>query len=83
MTGSALRSQNGSWFFYYQCNSCKKERFNALNLNGVFTSVLADFKFTKQSKQLYKKVLESLILEDNGYTQKQRVLFKNKLEKLI
>ena len=82
MTGSASRSQNGSRFFYYHCNSCKKERFNALKLNGVFTSILTDFKFTKQSKQLYKKVLESLLLEDNGNTQKQRELLKEKQEKL-
>ena len=83
MTGSASRSQNGSRFFYYHCNSCKKERFNALKLNGIFTSILTDFKFTKQSKQLYKKVLESLLLEDNGNVQKQRELLKEKQDKLI
>ena len=83
MTGSASRSQNGSRFFYYHCNSCKKERFNALKLNGIFTSILTDFKFTKQSKQLYKKVLESLMLEDNGNLQKQRELLNEKQDKLI
>ena len=82
MTGSASRSQNGSRFFYYHCNSCKKERFNALKLNGIFTSILADFKFTKQSKLLYKKVLESLMLEDNGNAQIQRERLKDKQEKL-
>jgi len=83
MTGSASRSQNGNRFFYYHCNNCKKERFNALKLNQVFDTILSDFKFTKQSKQLYKKVLESLMLEDNGNAQKQREQLKEKQEKLI
>ncbi len=83
MTGSASRSQNGKRFFYYHCNSCRKERYNAIKLNDVFTSILSDFKFTKQSKLLYKEVLKSLALSDDKGQENKKQLLKEKLQQVV
>ena len=50
MTGSPSRSSNGTQYFYYHCNHCKKERYNAHLVNNTFESILNDFVFTKNSK---------------------------------
>lgn len=63
--------------FYYHCNHCKKEQFSAKKVNTVFESILDDFQFTKQSKELFKEILKSL----SGVNQKDRGRKRKKLEK--
>ena len=82
MTGSPSRSQNGKRYFYYHCNTCKKERYSAIKVNKVFESILEDLKFTKSSKQLYKMILESLLADHKDHSKTSRETLENKLIKI-
>ena len=82
MTGSPSRSSNGTQYFYYHCNHCKKERYNAHLVNNTFESILNDFVFTKNSKTLYKELMQSLLINDDTETLKRIQKLKNNKQQL-
>jgi hypothetical protein len=61
MTASNSRGRSGIRYPYYHCNHCKKDRYRAEIANITIETILSDFSFTKQSKELYDLMVKSLI----------------------
>ncbi len=58
ITGSASRSKTGKKHYYYHCNSCRKERFRADEVNSIIDKILKEFELSDDLKRLYKEVLQ-------------------------
>lgn len=82
LTGSPSRSGNGTRYFYYHCNHCKKERYPASKVNTIFESILADFKFTGSAEQLYNLMVKDLLSGDEQENERKKVKLKKEIEEL-
>ncbi len=61
ITGSASRSHTGKRHFYYHCNHCKKQRFQADLANEAIKQVLGDFKLSNDVKRLYAAMVKETL----------------------
>jgi len=82
LTGSPSRSGNGTQYFYYHCNHCKKERYPASKVNAVFESILDDFKFTSKANELYRLIVKDLLSGDEQENERKKVKLKKEIEEL-
>jgi site-specific DNA recombinase len=64
LTGSRSRSATGNRYFYYHCNYCSKERFPMNLVNETFESILEDFSFTSDIKEIYQMMVKDLLSGD-------------------
>ena len=78
-TGSASRSRNGSRYFYYHCQYCKKERFRAEKVNNTLFDGLEGLKFNQDAEVLYEQIVKELF--DNS-TESNEDLIKKLSKKL-
>jgi DNA invertase Pin-like site-specific DNA recombinase len=78
-TGSASRSRNGSRYFYYHCQYCKKERFRAEKVNNTLFDGLEGLKFNQDAEVLYQQIVKTLF---DDSSESNEVLIKNKTKKL-
>jgi len=89
LTASKSRSATGKRYSYYHCNNCHKERFSSEVVNTNLESILAEFKFTKESKVLYELLVKQMLQsksEDSNLS-KDKLLIQleeqtNRIEKL-
>lgn len=63
VTGSASKSATGAKHFYYHCNHCKRDRYNAKFANKAMEDFFKNLKFQQTPKEIYKDMLESIIGE--------------------
>jgi len=82
LTGSPSRSGNGTRYFYYHCNHCKKERYPASKVNTIFESILDDFKFTSTANELYGLIVKGLLSGDEQENERKKAKLKKELEEL-
>jgi site-specific DNA recombinase len=89
LTGSPSRSRNGTRYYYYHCNHCRKERYRAEKANRVMDEVMSAFKFTSEADELYRVMLKSLLSSSNvdmrkeiGRLEKERERFEDKVRKV-
>lgn len=64
LTGSRSKSATGNHYFYYHCNYCHNERYPMDLVNDTFESILDDFTFTKEAKEIYQLMVKDLLLVD-------------------
>ncbi len=64
LTGSRSKSATGNHYFYYHCNYCAKERYPMDLVNQTFESILADFTFTNEAKEIYQLMVKDLLSVD-------------------
>jgi site-specific DNA recombinase len=64
LTGSRSKSATGNHYFYYHCNYCAKERYPMDLVNQTFESILADFTFTYEAKEIYQLMVKDLLSVD-------------------
>jgi len=64
LTGSRSRSATGKRYFYYHCNYCAKERYPMDLVNNTFESILEDFTFTTDVKEIYQLMVKDLLSVD-------------------
>ena len=89
LTASKSRSATGNRYSYYHCNTCSGERFSAELVNSNLESILAEFKFTKESKVLYELMVKQLLQSksEDGNLSKDKLLIQleeqnNRIQKL-
>ena len=78
-TGSASRSRNGSRYFYYHCQYCKKERFRAEKVNNTLFDGLEGLKFNQDAEVLYEQIVKELF---DDSTESNENLIKKTTKKL-
>ena len=61
LTGSRSKSATGNHYFYYHCNYCNNERYPMDLVNDTFESILNDFTFTKESKEIYELMVKDFL----------------------
>ena len=61
ITGSASRSQTGKKHFYYHCNHCKKQRYQAEKANELVENLLKDLSISKDYKRLYHSMVSDYL----------------------
>lgn len=64
LTGSKSKSATGNHYFYYHCNYCANERYPMDLVNDTFESILDDFTFTKEAKEIYQLMVKELLSVD-------------------
>lgn len=64
LTGSRSKSATGNHYFYYHCNYCSNERYPMDLVNDTFESILDDFTFTKESKEIYQLMVKDFLSVD-------------------
>lgn len=64
LTGSRSKSATGNHYFYYHCNYCAKERYPMDLVNQTFESILEDFTFTNEAKEIYQLMVKDLLSAD-------------------
>ena len=82
MTASKSKSKNGNYYHYYHCNHCYKERHSAEKVNTTLEEIFDDFKFTKESKTLYKEFVKSIFNSSSKDEEKEFKNLKNELIKI-
>ena len=84
LTGSRSKSATGNHYFYYHCNYCNNERYPMDLVNDTFESILDDFTFTKEAKEIYQLIVKDLLLLDAKDSQlKHSQLVKNLNDVLV
>ena len=74
ITGSASRSHTGKRHFYYHCNHCKKQRYQAEKANELVEALLKDLRISTDYKRLYNlMVSEYLGVAKNPVNEEKRV----------
>ena len=83
LTGSRSKSATGNHYFYYHCNYCRNERFPVNLVNETFESILDDFTFTKESKEIYQLMVKQLLTTDSKDSKLKQVQLKNSLDEVL
>jgi site-specific DNA recombinase len=80
LTGSGSRSATGNRYFYYHCNYCAKERYSKDLVNETFESILDDFSFTSEVKDIYQLMVKDLLTVDAKDSKLQLEKLKNSVK---
>jgi site-specific DNA recombinase len=64
MTGSKIKNRWGTLYYYYHCTKGCKERFDALELNKIFTDYLVTIKSKKEIISQFKDECLSILKEN-------------------
>ncbi len=82
LTGSRSKSATGNHYFYYHCNYCGNERFPINLVNETFESIMDDFTFTKESKEIYQLMVKQLLTTDSKDSKLKQVQLKKSLNEV-
>ena len=61
LTGSASRSASGRRHFYYHCNKCGHERFQADKVNSAFSELLSTITLNPKMQKFQEAILKDVL----------------------
>lgn len=79
MTGSGSRSQTGRRYFYYHCRGGCKKRFFAERINKNIESIIEMIQFPEEQIELFSKIIENVIREQEKISITNRNSINSKL----
>lgn len=83
LTGSRSKSSNGNHYFYYHCNYCGQERYPVTDVNETFETILDDFTFTKESKEIYQLMVKDLLSIDAKDSERLKAKLQTSLDDVL
>ncbi|HAA17972.1 MAG TPA: recombinase family protein, partial [Cytophagales bacterium] len=72
LTASSSRGRHGGRYAYYHCVSSCGVRFNAKEVNGAFRRLLGEIRIKDEVRDLYRRILEEVVDENEGTRIKRR-----------
>lgn len=82
VTGSASKSRNGSYHFYYHCLHCSKERFRAETVNVEMEELLSAIHINEEVETLYNTIIEKELKQASDNKKMDAVQLQKELSKL-
>lgn len=81
LTGNPSRVKLGTRYFYYHCNHCGNERYRADMVNEKVKSIISDFQFTREAKEVYRETVKMLLIRSDTERSRKVGTLQKELEK--